>query len=159
MRVLDLTGNAATQLPPGTEFVQEAGDASVDMIVTRGHLSRLEAGEAYEQIEAWAAMLAPDGELHLFEPSAEWAAREILGRRYDAHVFLHLFGMPDSPHRMCYTLEMLRDLLTYAGLLPRTAETRAYPVLTTADGQIKMGELHYIVGIKSGERMSKAWLP
>lgn len=163
MNVLDLTGRAADQFPDAQVYYE--GDLlhpdalpPFDVIVTDRLLSVAERGG--EALQPLVERLAPGGEIHLLEPSAEWAAREILANRTTVPLDVHMHGRGDTRIQTLYTLIDLRDLLVRAGLLVGVAVTRPYPIATTEDGRAFEGDQHYLVGIKPGGALGeKQWLP
>lgn len=154
-RILNLSGRKMSS--PTDEIHTEPDGGLYNIVIAICHLSRRPANEATEAVQELAALLEPMGQLHLLEPSAEFAAREILAGRVGMPVWLHLFGNDEHPLRSAVTLPMLRAYLTDAGLIPARAETRAYVVAAKEDGTEFQADQHVVVGVKP-DSGAKRWI-
>lgn len=159
MRVLDLTGNAKDQFGKDATIHTESDGTPYDILIASSALSYTEGMEVVEKVRTWADYLAVGGELHLWEPSAEWTAQEIDAERMDIPFMMHAFGDADHKRRSMFTLPMLRQMLMELGLLPTKAVTQPYVIATNSEGKEFYGNQHYIIAVKLGEKVEKAWIP
>lgn len=149
VKILDLTGKGP-EFFPDAEFVTEGETISedgLDLILAGTALVRIESDQIVETLQEWGSWLKDGGELHVQVPSFEWACREALGGRVNPPLWMHLYGLKDSPYRVAFRMEDLRLLLEAAGLMAGRAETRPY-VIARAEQEEFPGEMHYVVGIK-----------
>lgn len=154
-RILNLSGlkmDAARD-----EVHTEPDGGTYQVIVTWALLAAHPAHEAHDVLRPLVDLLEPMGELHIIEPSAEFAAREILAGRVGMPIWAHLFGSDERPHRSAATLPMLRAYLTDLGLVPARATTDTYVVAVDKDGNEYKADRHVVVGVKP-DTGAKRWI-
>jgi predicted SAM-dependent methyltransferase len=155
-KIYDLAGGAYDTFQDA-QVSQDEAEAPFDIITAGFVLGEVEADQVVDTIRHWSELLNVGGQLHVMVPSAEWAAREILGGRVEAHVLMHLYGSTDRPRRCCFTLAALRDIFAMAGLQVIYASTDRYSIAHNISQSFD-GDRHYIVGRKVGSEV-KAWVP
>lgn len=156
--ILDLTG----KLPPNkqdTIYTSIDDCEEYNTIVTKNYIVSLPFADIPDEVQKLVDRLVPGGELHLIEPSLEWAAREILVGNIDAVRMLHIFGDEKAGfNKSGCTLQMLRDLIAGAGLVPVLAGSKAYLIAKDNVGNEYKGDQHYVVAVKPAPGEEKAWL-
>lgn len=132
-------------------------DASFDRILASHVLEHVEYKRVNEALTELARLLAPGGELHVFVPSLEWAARQILSESPSPATIMHLYGLQSTPwqyHKAGFTLMALRQVVSSVGLNVAVARRAIYKVVGK-DAQGKPVEFeceqHYVVGVKPKE--------
>lgn len=156
--VLDFTGKIE---PSNGDRIDTSPQEGVlyDTIVEMNEISACEFADIPNVVQKWVDILAPGGQLHIIEPSAEWAAREILKNNVDVVRVTHLLGRVEKPFRSYCLLTMLRDLVSMMGLVPRKAGTMPYIIAKDDLGREYKGDQHYLVGEKPNpEEPSKQWV-
>jgi len=129
----------STPLLPGkkrTDF-----DALLSYMV----LPKVSYREADAALKAWLEALKPGGEMVVFVPSLEWAARQVFTTPRSPAFLPHLFGLHDKPNEHFvsgYTLLDLRSFCFRAGLAVTHASTGEYTI-----NEI-ICECHIVRGVK-----------
>ena len=129
-------------------------DASFDRILLSHVLEHVEYKRATDALTEMARLLAPGGELHVFVPSLEWAARQILSEKMSPATIMHIYGLQSTPwqyHKAGFTLMALRGVVSASGLNVAVARRAIYKIVGS-DAQGKPyefeAEQHYVVGVK-----------
>lgn len=157
MRVLDLADMGNYPAVKGDEILTEPDGGTFDIILVGMLLAGVDYNDLTTKLFAWASLLNTNGELHAFMPSAEWAAREILGGQLEKPVLFQLYGTPDVPRRSILTLLAMRELFENCGLIVRVAETQEYPIARKDDtGDTILSDRHYLVGVRVQE-VERLW--
>jgi hypothetical protein len=107
-------------------------------------------------VKQWANCLKDGGELHLFAPSLEWCAREVLSEKSHPLTYAVLFGGQGGDgiiHMGGYTMRLLRALFEQAGLSVKIAKTAEFEV--SMDGKVYKPEQHYLLGVRGTPALSK----
>lgn len=130
------------------------GKEQFDRVVASHVLEHLALGEVAPALREVWRVLKVGGEAHIFVPSIEWAARQVLAEHPSPILFFHLYGSQQTPwqfHKCGFTMLALRTRMADAGLVPMAAQRAIYYVdNTTGDGQTTRyeAEQHYVVGVK-----------
>lgn len=175
LRVLDVGSGADSYAPkfwPGAEVLTLDADAgthpdvvgdlfsvpepdnSFDRILLSHVLEHVEYKRVHEALVELARLLAVGGELHIFVPSLEWAARQILSDQMSPATIMHIYGLQSTPwqyHKAGFTLLALRGVVGGAGLNVAIARRSIYHITgTNAQGEPVdfEAEQHYVVGVK-----------
>lgn len=100
-------------------------------------------------LKNWYHVLKPGGELHLFVPSLEWVAREIMAEDPSVLMLIHIFG-PQSDEEgfwlSGFTMRRLRVDMDDVGFEVITAKVGYYSMIIGE--QEVQAEQHYVVGRK-----------
>lgn len=129
-------------------------DDTYDAVLCSHTLEHIEYRDVSAALTEMRRVLKPGGELHVLVPSLEWAARQILSEHMSQITIPHIYGLQSSPwqyHKAGFTLTILRDLFTRAGLRVTVARRGVYHVSgTDAKGNPVLipAEQHYVVGAK-----------
>ena len=94
-------------------------------------------------------VLKPGGELHLFVPSLEWVAREILAEDPSVLMLIHIFGPQNDEMGFWlsgFTMRRLRVDMEDVGFAVATAKVAYYSMMI--GGKDVQAEQHYVVGRK-----------
>jgi len=97
----------------------------------------------------WTKLLKSGGEMHIIVPSAEWAGRQLLAEDPSPGVLAHLYGGNDGEfdrHKTMYTMRLLRQHFSSAGLEARNANTGQYNIGVKNVGYV--AAQHYVMGVK-----------
>lgn len=97
----------------------------------------------------WLRVLKPGGELHIWVPSLEWVAREILAEEPSVLMLVHIFGPQADESGFWlsgFTMRRLRVDFDDLDLQVVTARTAYYSMVV--GGQDVKAEQHYVVGRK-----------
>jgi len=158
--ILDLTRTGVIESQNGDTVYSAAEEGQLfNTIVTRNFVSECEFADIPDEVQKLVDMLEPGGDLHLIEPSAEWAAREILKGNVDVVRTVHLFGDKDNPRRSYCLLTMLRDLLSRMGLVHIRAGTSPYIIAKDDMDREYKGDQHYVIGMKPNPEVpDKSWV-
>ena len=100
-----------------------------DAVIAYHALQRTINANVVQLIKSWKRCLKPEGELYIFVPSLEWAAREILAEDPSSLLLVHIFGDQGDEnhyHLSGHTLRRLRVDLTRAGMKVTSAKTGYY---------------------------------
>lgn len=102
-----------------------------DALLSYMVLPKLSYREADETMKAWLDALKQGGEMIIFVPSLEWAARQVFATPRSPAFMPHLFGAPDKHNGhyvSAYTLLDLRSVCFRAGLAVTHASTGEYTI-------------------------------
>lgn len=113
-------------------------DGLFDRVIVSLDLSRLPMSRVMPFLNNVFEMLVPMGELTVYTPCAEFAAKQIFTNSPDALTFLSLYGGDEQPYRACYSLLNLRNLLERAGFVARLANVGVINVNMTTGEQMQM---------------------
>jgi hypothetical protein len=115
-------------------------------------LQRVSNAAVNTTLKNWLHVLKPGGELHLFVPSLEWVAREILAETPSVLMLIHIYGPQADENTFWlsgYTMRRLRVDMEDVGFAVTTAKVGYYSmVIGEKDVQ---AEQHYVVGRKPDE--------
>lgn len=120
-----------------------------DAILAFHVLNRVSYRDYGKTIGNWLDALKPDGELHLFVPSLEWAAEQVLSEEPSPLLMRHLFGAQTAEDEFSIsgmTLRTARDILANAGVAVTHAAAGTYAL--TFDGKEYQADHMYILGKK-----------
>lgn len=146
----------------GDLFSIPAPDGEYDRVLCSHVLEHVEYNRVVKACVEMGRVLAEDGELHVFVPSLEWAARQVLSEKMSPITIMHLYGLQSTPwqyHKAGFTLILLRQVVTQAGLKVAAAQRATYWVTgTTRDGKdFKYpAEQHYVVGVKRANHVDNS---
>ena len=152
MRVLALGAHAATlaqDLWPDAVVDTRAGKGRYGAVLAMNLLQTHSYRHAVKVLKEWFAMVDTPGELHVFVPSLEWAAEQILASNPSPATLLHLFGeqMDKSTINLCgFTMRDLRGQFEKAGI-PVKFATTGQRVITSGSGEY-VTEALYLCGWK-----------
>lgn len=107
-------------------------------------------------LNEWARVLTDGGMLHVLVPSLEWCARQILAEQPSKALLAMLYGGQDTPwnvHWAGFTMRKLRADFEKIGLSVVAARVGQRSVVV--DGQIILGEQHYVCGVKGRPPLTK----
>lgn len=116
----------STPMLPGKKRTRQY-DALLSYMV----LPKLSYHEADDAMKAWLEALKPGGEMIIFVPSLEWAAKQVFATPRSPAFMPHLFGVPDKHnghHASGYTFLDLRSVCFRAGLAVTHASTGEYTI-------------------------------
>lgn len=128
-----------TELRPGKKRTD------YDAVVSYHALPSVSIRENQSAVNAWVECLKQGGELHLFTPSLEWAAEQILAEEPSPALPLHLYGLQRRQGEFYisgYTMRDLRYLCDKAGLAVKHARAGTYTI-----GEHEC-EMHLVIGVK-----------
>jgi len=112
-------------------------------------LQRVSNAAVHNTLKNWRHVLKPGGELHLFVPSLEWVAREILDEDPSVLTLVHIFGPQNDENTFWlsgYTMRRLRVDMEDVGFAVVTAKVGYYSMVI--GGKDVEAEQHYVVGRK-----------
>jgi len=112
-------------------------------------LQRVSNAAVHNTLKNWRHVLKPGGELHLFVPSLEWVAREILNEDPSVLTLVHIFGPQNDENTFWlsgYTMRRLRVDMEDVGFAVVTAKVGYYSMVI--GGKDVEAEQHYVVGRK-----------
>jgi hypothetical protein len=102
-----------------------------DALLSYMALPKVSYRQADAHMSAWLEALKPGGEIVIFVPSLEWAARQIFTTPRSPAFLPHLFGVQDKAgegYMSGYTLLDLRSICFRAGLAVTHASTGEYMI-------------------------------
>jgi hypothetical protein len=111
-------------------------------------LNRVPYRYAASVVADWARCLRPKAILHVFVPSAEWLARQLLQDKMEPHVRPLLYGTQDDEYNVgmnALRMADLRDYFDLAGL--RTIKARVSKVGIEVGEEVYEAEQHYVAGV------------
>lgn len=112
-------------------------------------LQRVSNAAVNKTLKNWFHVLKPGGELHLFVPSLEWVAREILAEEPSVLMLIHIYGSQHDEDNFWlsgYTMRRLRVDMEDVGFAVTTAKVGYYSMVI-GDKDVQ-AEQHYVVGRK-----------
>lgn len=120
-----------------------------DVILAYQVLNRVSNAAVHNTLLNWRNALKMGGELHLFVPSLEWVAREILNEEPSPLMLVHIFGVQNTEENFWlsgHTMRRLRVDMPDAGFAVAAAKVGYYSMVI--QGQEFTAEQHYVVGRK-----------
>lgn len=138
----DIVANAA-QIPPEYHGLYDA-------VFSSHVLEHFSWKHSIQILAHWAALLKPDGTLHVVVPGLEWAAAQILAENPSPAVQIALYGGHADPfdfHYNGFTLRKLRSDFEKAGMVVERARSGPYTIIVN-DIECEAIQ-HYIVGRKT----------
>jgi len=120
-----------------------------DKVFAYQALQRVSNAAVNTTLKNWFNVLKPGGELHLFVPSLEWVAREILAEDPSVLMLVHIFGPQRDEETFWlsgYTMRRLRVDMEDAGFHVTTAKVGYYSMVV--GGKDISAEQHYVVGAR-----------
>jgi len=121
------------------------------MVFAHNALQRASNFAAVDILKSWYHVLKPNGELHVFVPSMEWAAREILSEDPSPLTLIQLYGTQQNEDNFWlsgHTLRRLRIDMEEAGFTVEAAKVGYY--VMSVNGKDERAEEHYVLGRKPG---------
>ena len=100
-------------------------------------------------LQAWRDCLAEGGVMHVFVPSMDWAAEQILSGDPSPATMIHVFGQ-EGENRSGFTMLDLRQKFSAAGIPVRDARV-GIRVINTNGTEYETDAL-YICGYKNGHK-------
>jgi predicted SAM-dependent methyltransferase len=147
----DVVGDISAALPASLM-------GKFDIVLAHHVLEHVQLAATPRAIANMAMALKPGGKLHLYVPSLEWAAGQILDEEKPSEVLLyHLYGSQENPamfHKSGFTIPLLRPLLEKAGLAVRQARIEPYEISVQTRAEPKpvahkAAQIH-LMGVKGG---------
>ena len=120
-----------------------------DKVFAYQALQRVSNAAVNSTLANWFNVLKPGGELHLFVPSLEWVAREILAEEPSVLMLVHIFGPQADEETFWlsgFTMRRLWVDMEDVGFAVTTAKVGYYSMVI-GDKDVQ-AEQHYIVGRK-----------
>jgi hypothetical protein len=115
-----------------------------DKIFSFNQLQMVYRKDVVNMLKLWGSKLKEDGELHVFAPSFEWAAKHaILSDKLPLLFSHHLEGDKDSPKRSVHLARQLRVDMENAGLIVTMSRTGFYTM--TVEGEECVAGQHYMI--------------
>jgi len=122
-----------------------------DHAVFLNELCRMSIHVTDKVLKAWAATLKPDGRMHIFVPSLEWCADQILSDSPSQGTLVEIYGRQTNSDEFFasgFTMRKLRAEIERAGLIAVQART--------GEQEVTVGETDYIceshyVMVRSGD--------
>lgn len=108
--------------------------------------------QSLDVLREWRKALKVGGHLHVFVPSLEWAAEQILSEKPSKAIYGHLYAGSISQwdvHKAGFTLRGLRALFEHTPLSVVMAGSGPYPIRIL--GEIMRAEQHYVIGVRGSE--------
>lgn len=100
-------------------------------------------------LQEWRDCLMEGGEMHVFVPSMDWAAEQILSTDPSPATMLHIFGQ-EGENRSGFTLLDLRQKFAAAGVPVKDA--RVGQRVIVSGGHEHVTEALYLCGYKNGHK-------
>ena len=148
----NLWGEAGTIKTTKSLTLPKGWKEQYDVILAYQVLQRVSNAAVLTTLRNWRNALKPGGELHIFVPSLEWVAREILNEEPSPMMLIHIFGVQNTEENFWlsgFTMRRLRVDLPDAGFAVKTAKVGYYSM--NIQGVEFQAEQHYIVGRKVEE--------
>jgi len=138
---IDVVDQVRTKLPARYSKIQ------YDSIVSYLALPYIHYRNARKVIGEWAGYLKPGGSMHIFVPSLEWAAEQILSEEPSNAVHAVLYGGHYPNNFMCgYTMMDVRTLCEMNGLAVIYARVGTYQL---QEGEnLYVAETNYVMAVK-----------
>jgi hypothetical protein len=133
--------------------VPKKWEGKFDRILAYHALQRVPNLAVLQTLNAWRNCLKPGGELHLFVPSFEWAARTLINDENPSPLLLiHVCGSQVDEQNYNLSLHTMRSLridMAQAGMVVRDAIVGEY--MEAIGDEVYTAEHHYVVGVKGKE--------
>ncbi len=113
-------------------------DGQYDQIIVGNALPELYRSQVIPFLDEMRKHLAFRGELVLYVPSAEWAAKQVFKNETDNLTFYMLYGEENKPFRACYSMLALRTLIERAGYITRNASDYILKLQSNAGEEVFM---------------------
>lgn len=153
MRVLKIIGGIDINInvPEGSEittvtlkeYIKTEYDTQFEFIFCVHVLQTLWSSEVGAVVEKLVNDLAQMGELHIYVPAAEQAAKAFIKGETDPALFYLFWGTKKKPHHSGFTLMWLRALLVQSGALVRRANLSQFTL--TFEDQEANALGHYLL--------------
>ncbi len=139
-KITNLTGSLQGKKRDGRKY---------DAVCSFMALQRVPNGVVHETQKSWSHVLILGGELHLFVPSLEWVAREILAEDPSPLLLSHMYGLQleEAQYYLSgHTLRRIRVDLDAVGMSVEAARVGYYSMLV---GEVEYkAEQHYVMARK-----------
>jgi hypothetical protein len=138
--ITNLTGSLQGKKKDGRKF---------DAVVSFMALQRVANGAVHETLKSWRHVLRPGGELHLFVPSLEWAARELLAEDPSPLLLSHMYGLQLKEEQYWlsgHTLRRIRVDIDHVNMTVEAARVGYYS-MDVGDTTYR-AEQHYVLARK-----------
>jgi hypothetical protein len=129
--------------------VSKKNENLYDALLSRNALQMVENAKVVDVLKRWYACLKQDSEIHVFVPSLEWAAEQILAEDPSPLLLYHLFGgqkTNQDVNKSGFTMRRLRAEMDRAGIPVTHASVGNYEAII--NNQVIVGEQHLVIGIK-----------
>jgi len=123
-------------------------DSGFDQIIVGNALQELPRSKVMKFLQDVYAMLFNRGELVLYVPSAEWAAKQIFTNKPDNLTYYMLYGEDTKPFRACYSMLALRTQVERAGFITRSA-TESILKIGSTEGKTFAMPVHSLVAVRN----------
>jgi len=124
-----------------------------DRVFSLNQLQMVYRQDIVDTLKLWGSKLKEGGELHLFAPSFEWAAKHaILSNKLPLLFSHHLEGDKDNPKRSIHLARQLRVDMEDAGLRVTSARVGLYTKLVEGE-ECAAGQHYMIARRKIGQRI------
>lgn len=123
-----------------------------DAFLSFHDLAKVSHHHTIETLKNWRHVLKRGGEMHLFVPSLEWAAEQILSERPSPLTLWRIYGPQTEEDQFFvngFVLRKLRADLQKAGLLAERAQTGHESI--EVNGDVLDVENHYVMARKPEE--------
>jgi hypothetical protein len=120
-----------------------------DAVVASHILEHIPFWETNNALEEWGKVLKGGGMLHVFVPSLEWVATQVLSEKMSRAVLPHLHGGLVTRwdiHLASFTMRTLRANLESSGYGVVHAQTMPLPIMIA--GEPMKSEEHYVIAQK-----------
>ena len=131
-----------------TFFPNAKLDGLFDRIFVSNSLPELVRDDVMEFFEKARGVLAPNGQLIIQVPMAEFACRQIFTNKADLLTYYMLYGNDEHPFKACYTMMQLRTLVARAGFNVHEATEAILKLTTTAGDNVEL-PVHNIVAVRN----------
>ena len=119
-----------------------------DQVIVGNALQELPRSKVMEFLGCVYNMIRDMGELVLYVPSAEWAAKQIFTNKPDNVTYYMLYGEDTKPFRACYSMLALRTQVERAGFITRSA-TESILKIGSTDGGTFVMPVHSLVAVRN----------
>ncbi len=130
-----------------TSMKPKGGQNGYDALVSYLALPRVHSSRAVKTIGWWKDALKPGGNLHIFVPSLEWAAAQVLSETPSLALQMHLYG-GDVPNNYlsAYSMIDLRILCEMNGLAVTYARVGQYEIQNGEN--VYQCDTNYVMAVK-----------
>lgn len=119
-----------------------------DQVIVGNALQELPRNQVMDFLKCAYNMIRDMGELVLYVPSAEWAAKQIFTNKPDNVTYYMLYGDDAKPFRACYSMLALRTQVERAGFVTRSA-TESLLKIGSTDGGTFVMPVHSLVAVRN----------
>lgn len=123
-------------------------DTTYDQIIVGNALQELPRSKVMPFLADAYKMLNNLGELVLYVPAAEWAAKQIFTNKPDNVTYYMLYGEDTKPFRACYSMLALRTQVERAGFITRSASESILKI-GTKEGDAFAMPVHSLVAVRN----------